>query len=168
MHRPSSAIQFTDKNDFRTNKTLTSIALTKGVALRNHFLSDLNHELPNTIMTTGYTAVLYATKNIKNIAYHAFFYEFFDQLVNKIPRHSVSLPTDLFNLPSLIQDDFGKKLALIASCHESKFLIVGPHNHDRSPLYESLRHWLSPNVKFIYSSSDIDGLNALIEWASKN
>ena len=102
MHRPSSAIQFTDKNDFRTNKTLTSIALTKGVALRNHFLSDLNHELPNTIMTTGYTAVLYATKNIKNIAYHAFFYEFFAQLVNKIPRHSVSLPTDLFNLPSLI------------------------------------------------------------------
>jgi len=72
------------------------------------------------------------------------------QWVHLARRHAFHLPASLQKLPAEAQDFLGRDLSMLASYREGDFLIVAARELEKSPLLESLKLWLVPQVPIVF------------------
>lgn len=96
--------------------------------------------------------------------------------VRLFERHVMVLPDSLAALPSEVQDQLGKDLAVLASCRENGFLLLGSEAIRSTFLVASLRHWADPKVRIEMTKSPLgdsigtnqEACKIALEWVTRN
>lgn len=102
-------------------------------------------------------------------------FEKLSEWVRLFSRHALWLQDSLTNLSPETQDQLGKDLAVLASCREEDFLLIGGEYLEQSCLMTSIRLWSAPKVQIIITKNPLKGskgtyqevFEILWEWANR-
>lgn len=133
------------------------------------------HEVNKAVSLCGDAGVIHmdSARELANQRDETF--EKLSEWVRLFSRHALWLPDSLTDLSPETQDQLGKDLAVLASCREEDFLLIGGECLDKSCLMASIRLWAAPKVQIKITPAPLKGskgthqevFEILWEWVTR-